>query len=165
MRIKWRLGMLLITLSAVFSPVTALAADPAALDAIARQLVCQCGCTAILSNCAHGECMVRDQMNEIIRQRLDKGQSQAEIIGYFIGQYGEQVLSEPPKKGFNLVGWIAPFAAILVAGAVIVLALKKWAKRGAAEPVPVAAGSNAEDEEYRRRVEKELQNFNEGGFR
>lgn len=163
MRLLARFGLALFILVLAIMPITASAASPAA-DAIAKQLVCQCGCLSVLNNCVHGECMVRDQMYTVIEQKLSQGQSAEQIIQYFVAQYGEQVLAEPPKKGFNLVGWITPFAAILAGGAVIALALKHWVKRDETSAA-VAAESNEGDQKYREQLEKELANFKEGGFR
>jgi cytochrome c-type biogenesis protein CcmH/NrfF len=74
----------------------------AAVDDIAKELICQCGCYAVLNNCTHGECMVRDGMLKSIEQQLTDGGSKEQVIRTFVSQYGEAVLSIPVKKGFNL---------------------------------------------------------------
>lgn len=161
MGLKEKLGLLL--LAAVLSlPAGTARAAPA--DEIANQLICQCGCYAVLSNCVHGECMVRDAMTTLIEQKLAQGQTQEQIIQTFVAQYGEQVLASPPKRGFNLTAWIAPFAAILVGAAVISLAIKKWVRRGE-QPVQATIVTKEEEEVYRHRLEKELKKFAERGFR
>jgi len=57
--------------------------------------------------------MSRDGMLTLIEQKLAKGESATGIVQFFVAQYGEQVLSAPTKKGFNLTAWITPFVAIL----------------------------------------------------
>ncbi len=130
---------------------------------IAKQLICQCGCGRILADTTPGG-GIRDEMYAIIEQKLAQGESQEEILDYFVARYGPQVLSHPiSKRGFNLVAWVLPFVAILAGGVVIYLAVKAWVRRG--RQPPISARSEEEDEEYRKRLEKELEEFSEGGFR
>ena len=154
------LGTILFIVLISVSPARA---NSATVSSISDQLVCQCGCAMVLSNCTHVECMSRETMTVLIKENLAEGQSEEEIIGFFVAQYGEQVLSSPPKRGFNLVAWVLPFVAILGGGGVIYIALKKWAKRGRYSPVSIVAEEG--DDEYAHRVEKELEEFTERGFR
>jgi cytochrome c-type biogenesis protein CcmH len=47
-------------------------------------------------------------MRREVRDRVAQGQSDAEIIAYFQGRYGQRVLAEVPRSGFNLVlfAWV-----------------------------------------------------------
>ncbi len=157
-----RLGIAFLIILLFASPARV---NAATVSDISQQLICQCGCTLVLANCTHGECMSRDTMTTLIEQKLAQGQSEEQIIQSFVAQYGEQVLASPPKKGFNLVAWVLPFVAILAGGGVIYLALKKWVWRG--KQAPTIANGEAEegDEEYRRRLEQELEEFTGKGFR
>jgi cytochrome c-type biogenesis protein CcmH len=58
------------------------------------------------------------QMREIIRARLQQGQTREQIIAYFVEQFGEGVLAAPPRRGTGLWLWLAP-PGILVAGALV----------------------------------------------
>ncbi len=159
------LGSLIIISGVLLAEVLpAVAATPNWED-VGNQLMCQCGCNAVLPNCAHQECSVRDSMTTTIKQKLDQGQSEKAILQYFVGQYGEQVLSSPPKKGFNLVAWILPFAAIIAAGLAIYLAIKVWVKRGSSLQPNQPVQSDEEDEKYLKRIDKELKDYSERGFR
>ncbi len=113
--------------------------------------------------------MVRDGMIQSIEQQLTAGQNKTQIIQTFVSQYGEAVLSTPPKQGFNLTAWIAPFAAIIVGGVVIWIAIKKWVHRGretAPEPIAIAAPKSDDgDAKYRSQLEQDLKDFEERGFR
>lgn len=130
---------------------------------ITKELVCQCGCLSVLDSCAHAECSSRDEMTQTVAQKVAAGESREQIIQYFVNLYGEQVLSAPTKQGFNLTAWITPFAAIIFGGGIIYVALKAWLQRGQTSPVTTAAPEA--DDEYRRRLEKELAEFEEKGFR
>ncbi len=119
-------------------------------------------CVMILANC---DCGFQEQMVALIKQKLAQGQSEAEIIQFFVAEYGEQVLASPPKRGFNLVAWVLPFAAILGGGGIIYMALKKWVWQGKIRQTGDVPEAEEGDEEYQHRLEKELEDFTERGFR
>ncbi len=152
-------------LGLILLPATPVMADSATVSGISKQLICQCGCNMVLSNCSHAECMVRETMTALIGQKLAQGQSEEQIIQFFVAQYGEQVLSSPPKRGFNLVAWITPFAAILFGAGVIYIMIKKWVWQGRRSQVSAVPEADEKDEEYQRRLDKELEEFTDRGFR
>ena len=119
----------------------------------------------VLSNCSHAECASREAMTSLIEQKLAQGQSAEGIIQFFVAQYGEQVLSSPPKRGFNLVAWALPFVAILGGGGVIYIVLRAWIRRGKGGQTSAVTKIEEVDEEYRRQLEKELEEFTGRGFR
>lgn len=53
---------------------------------------------------------------EVIRQKLEDGESKQDIFNYFAEQYGDRVLATPPREGLNWLLWIMPVAAVLVGG-------------------------------------------------
>ncbi|MBI4330079.1 MAG: cytochrome c-type biogenesis protein CcmH [Chloroflexi bacterium] len=142
------------------SPTGIRAQDPVStttlVDRIGGQLVCQCGCASILINCVHQECMSRDEMMTSVKKQVAQGKSGEQIIQAFVQVYGEKVLAEPPKKGFNLTAWIAPFAGLLVGALLVLIVLRAWVTRGREVATVSESGPAAVDEEYLRRVEKEL---------
>ncbi len=162
MELKKKFGIILLVVLFSFLPARA---NAATMGSIAKELICQCGCTLVLANCTHSECMSRDTMTTLIEQKLAQGQSEEQIIQSFVAQYGEQVLASPPKRGFNLTAWILPFAAILGGGGIIYMSLKKWVWQGRQSATTAEAEVEESDEEYRRRLEKELDEFTERGFR
>jgi cytochrome c-type biogenesis protein CcmH len=133
---------------------------------IAKELICMCGCTAVLDNCTHEECMVRDAMITTIKEKLAKGQPREEIVQFFVTQYGEEVLSSPPKRGFNLTAWLLPFAGIISGGIVVGVLIKKWVRLGR-NTIPVVTNdlSEGKNAEYERRLEQELKDFDMRGYR
>ncbi len=157
-----RLSIILLIAILSFSPAQVKAAT--ASD-ISKELICQCGCTLVLANCTHSECMSRDTMTTLIEQKLAQGQSEEQIIQLFVAQYGEQVLASPPKRGFNLMAWVTPFAAILLGGGVIYIAVRKWVKRGQRAQTSVVTDVEEKNEEYREQLEKELAEFTDRSFR
>jgi len=117
----------------------------------------------VLLNCSHAECGSREAMTTLITQKIDQGQSEEQIIQFFIAQYGEQVLAAPPKRGFNLMAWIMPFAALLFGAGIIYITLKKWVRRETQSQTYIIV--EEEDEKYRHQLEEELKEFAERSFR
>lgn len=84
-------------------------------------------------------------MRAIIRQQLEAGRSRQEIEEYMVARWGEQVLLNPPARGFNLLVWGGPIL-VLLAGLVIVgYALNRWSAR---RPAPAPQPSADEMAEY-----------------
>jgi cytochrome c-type biogenesis protein CcmH len=103
-------------------------------DALEHRIKCQCGCTLDVYTCRTTDfsCSVSPAMHRDVQRLVEGGQSADEIIAAFVDTYGERVLMEPKREGFNWAGYIAPFAA-LGAGAVVVGSLiKRWGARAAA---------------------------------
>ncbi|MAG14536.1 MAG: hypothetical protein CL874_01455 [Dehalococcoidales bacterium] len=158
--LKIRPGIIILFIALLaFSPVKVKAQS---MTDVSRQLICQCGCTLVLSNCTHHECGSREIITNLLNEKLNQGQSEAAIIQFFVTQYGEQVLSAPPKKGFNLAAWVTPFAALLFGVGVVYVTLKRWVRREKQNHSSVVI---EEDERYTRQLEKELKEFNERSFR
>lgn len=72
------------------------------------------------------------QMRELIRKKLEAGESREQILQYFVDRYGESILFEPPKRGFNLLAWRGPLVAVLAGAIGLYLLLRSWA----AAPLP-----------------------------
>lgn len=127
-----------------------------AVDDIARELMCQCGCTMIVYNC---DCGTADQMRGVIREKLDGGQTKQQILDYFVGQYGETVLSAPTKEGFNITAWIMPFVGLAVGIGIVYLVLTRWLLASSKKPETASVQSEEELGEYEERFLREFQQF------
>ncbi|HDZ84334.1 MAG TPA: hypothetical protein ENH45_03860 [Nitrospirae bacterium] len=86
------------------------------------------GCDYVytLSNCPSAQA---DQMKELIKDRLAKGESKELILAYFEDVYGPIILAQPSKKGFYFIAWWFPYFLVLdlfvVAGIFLILWRKK----------------------------------------
>ena len=68
-------------------------------------------------------------MKSFIRARIAAGDSAAQIKAQLVDQFGPAVLAEPPKRGFDLLAWLLPLAALGL-GIVVVGALAwTWSRR------------------------------------
>ena len=78
-----------------------------------------------------------DQMRDLIRERLEAGESPEAVKSYFVERYGEWILLAPKREGFNLLVWILPFLGLAGGAAALLMVLRRWKKRSGAAPAPV----------------------------
>jgi cytochrome c-type biogenesis protein CcmH len=113
---------------------------------IERQLLCPQCTNKRLDVCELAICI---DMREQVREQLVQGRTNDEIIFFFSNRYGQRVLAEIPREGFNLVlfGWVGgSLLLVAVGGALFLLHLRRSgrayrAARAAAEeqtPDPAA---------------------------
>ena len=73
------------------------------------------------------------------------GYTAQEILEAFVAVYGERVLMAPPAAGFNLLGWVAPFA-VLGGGTVLVVSLlRRWRRQAPVAPLAAPQTSRPTD--------------------
>jgi cytochrome c-type biogenesis protein CcmH len=100
------------------------------------------------------------QMRDLVLKKLRQGETKEEILQYFVSRYGERIMTKPNKKGFNLMLWFLPFVFMALAAIVIYLLIRRWSTRVQAQTVPRV--EEAQLNEYKERLEKELKEFDEG---
>lgn len=154
MAIVFRIAAVAALLVLLAAP--AQAAEQGVVDDISKELMCQCGCTMIVYNC---DCGTADQMRGVIREKLDGGMTRQQILDYFVGQYGETVLSAPTKEGFNITAWVMPFVGLAVGIFIVYLVLTRWILASSRQPEPVADHSEEDLGEYEERFRRELQTY------
>ena len=69
------------------------------------------------------------EMRHLVREQLQQGKTPPEVLDYFVQRYGEWILLAPPKRGFNLIIWITPFALLPVGGMAVYLGARRWVRR------------------------------------
>ncbi len=67
-----------------------------------------------------------DQMRATIKTMIKEGKTKQEILDFFEKKYGEGILTIPPKRGFNLVAYAAPFVGLIIGVIIAFLLVKKW---------------------------------------
>jgi cytochrome c-type biogenesis protein CcmH len=78
------------------------------------------------------------EMRSEIATRLRAGASAEEIDAYFVQRYGDWVLLEPPRSGFNWIPWLVPIVALVV-GVVLWLTLVRRRPAPVRDDEPVTA--------------------------
>jgi cytochrome c-type biogenesis protein CcmH/NrfF len=101
--------------------------------------MCVCGCAELLGECNHVGCPDSGQMLEELRSSIAGGQSDEAILASFAAKYGATVLAAPTTHGFDLVGWIAPFAVFAAALLGTILLVRRWSVKTAGAEDSAAA--------------------------
>ncbi len=96
-------------------------------DALERQIRCQCGCTLDVYICRTTDfsCQVSPAMHRDIISLVEGGYSAKEIVDAFVTTYGERALMAPPRAGFNLAGYLMPFAVLAAGSVVLTVVLRR----------------------------------------
>lgn len=128
-----RLGALLACLLALtFGLAQAVQLDSRVFE-IARQLRCPV-CTS--ESVADSSVELAQQMRQIIKQQLEEGRSEQEILAFFQQRYGDWILLDPPKRGIHLVVWVLAGAAVVVGAGALAVVGRRWVGRSR-QPIAV----------------------------
>ena len=135
--------------------------------AISDELICQCGCSLVLSQCGHVNCPSAIPMRKAIEEKIIAGVPKADILHYFETEYsfngkpppGKTVRSEPEAKGFDLLAWIMPFIllGVFLAVVFVVIKNKSGVKSAGESHKPVSENVSTT---YDARIEDELKKLN-----
>ncbi|RHW41102.1 cytochrome c-type biogenesis protein CcmH [Neobacillus notoginsengisoli] len=105
--------------------------------AVASQFSCTCGCGQDHYECDPNTCNLTVEFKKDLVDMMNKGMDKDEIRKYYIGIYGEEILTAPEKEGFSLTAWILPFVALGGAGTALFFVIRKWVKKKGTEAVPL----------------------------
>ncbi len=75
----------------------------------------------------------------LVRERLEAGDTDAQVRDYLVARYGDFVLLKPPVQADTLLLWGMPFAVLFVGGGALLL--RRPARRPA--PAPLSAEEQA----------------------
>jgi len=100
------------------------------------------------------------QMRGVIRQQLQSGKSEQEVIQYFVSRYGDRILLSPPWQGLTLLTWLVPIALMIGGVLLLFVVLRSWQSNSDKQPIEDRAESVIIDEKelayYQRQIEEEL---------
>ncbi|MBK7898324.1 MAG: cytochrome c-type biogenesis protein CcmH [Azonexus sp.] len=101
------------------------AADPVA-EARVQKLAEQLRCLVCQNqNLADSHADLAEDLKSQVREMVQKGLSDREIIDYLVQRYGDFVLYRPPVKATTWLLWAGPFALLAVALSVLAARLRR----------------------------------------
>jgi cytochrome c-type biogenesis protein CcmH len=136
---SWRAAAIVAILA--FVPAWA-SAD--ALDEQARRVGKQLQCPVCAgASVADSPADLAVQMRTTIRRKLEQGETDDQIVAYFVERYGDSVLVEPPRRGIGLAVWLLPLVALAGGAAMVVILVRRWSRPTAA-PGTIGVTANAQ---------------------
>lgn len=156
------LGSMLTLWAAVLTPLHAQTSPglPPELEQRAHALYKQVMCPVCQGQTLdQSRSPVAASMRGIIGERLLAGESDAQILAFFVEAYGDSVLASPPRDGVALAVWLVPPFALMLGGVAVFLALRVLRR-----PLPATARSAGTSDErtedtldpYLRMVDREM---------
>ncbi|MFW6074228.1 MAG: cytochrome c-type biogenesis protein [Chloroflexota bacterium] len=88
---------------------------------LARKLACPV-CEG--QSLADSQSRLATDMKQTIESKVQAGESDQEIIDFFVARFGEEVLLEPSRSGLNLTLWWIPVIALGLGAVVVALYLR-----------------------------------------
>jgi cytochrome c-type biogenesis protein CcmH len=140
MRLRLALLALIVAVPAFAVQPGEMLSDPA-LEARARALSAQLRCLVCQNESIdESDASLAKDIRLLIRERIVKGESNAEIRDFLVSRYGDFILLKPPFKASTLLLWVSTPLTLALGGGAIYAASRR-------RPAPVAALT--EDEERR----------------
>jgi len=115
-------------------------ADPA-LESRAREISAGLRCVVCRGeNIDESNADIARDLRLLVRERLQEGETNDEVLKFVVDRYGEYVLMKPTTQGANvLLWWAGPILFLLAAGGAVV-----YLRRRSLTPEPVEALSDEE---------------------
>lgn len=131
---------------------------------VVNNLMCYSCPKEHLSNC---QCGGAQEMKDTVQRMIGEGKTEPEILDYFVARYGKAIVSTPPRQGFALMAYVAPYIGLLAGVIVALFLILRWTRPGRrdTEPEGVAAAGDGVppiDAADRERVAKELARLERG---
>jgi cytochrome c-type biogenesis protein CcmH/NrfF len=134
-------------------PASACARPRTSLTYLEGQVMCPvCHTTLNMSDSAAAH-----QIEVFISQKIRACWTAQRIESVLVANYGPQILAAPPHKGFDLLAWWLPIAAVLTGALALAVGVWRWSRR--TQPEPDADGEPGLDEETERRLDDLLARF------
>lgn len=132
--------------------------NDAVVKAIELRLRCNCGCGLNIYTCRTTDftCSVSPALHREVVGLLQAGRTPDQVMDDFVAKYGESILMAPKARGFGVLGYVLPGAAVAIAGALLAAVLIRRSRGRVAPaaparaPAPRAASPSASPEELAR---------------
>ena len=136
-------------------PVSDPEARATALKRVSEQIICQCSCNMILSECSHQSCPFALPERKKIAEAIAAGRDDQAIIAGYVEKYGRSILSAPPTAGgfLDRLAWLLPGLLLAVGAGIVIYVIRLFTSRSRAHSaVGVASG----EDPYLQQVERDL---------
>jgi cytochrome c-type biogenesis protein CcmH len=132
---------------------------------LGHRLMCTCGCAQLLGECNHVGCPESGRERNELTAAIASGLTDQQVLDWFAAKYGATMLAAPPKKGFDLVAWIAPFAVFTAALLGTILLIRRWGGlRGKSDAAAVSDLADLDPAEQERIERIRRETGGEGGL-
>jgi len=135
------------------------AADPQALEREARQLE-----TKLMAPCCWAQQVslhqspAADEIKRNIRRLLAEGKTSDQVLEFYVAEYGDRILSEPPARGFSRLIYVAPWVFLVGSVGLVVMVIRRLRAVSPAPARPEQAAAPP-DEAEAERIDEELRNL------
>ena len=130
---------LIIVLLTVAAAPCAIAVEPdevlsdAALEARARALSRELRCMVCQNQSIDdSEAPLARDLRILVRERLQAGDSDRQVIDFLVARYGEFVLLRPRFSWHTAVLWLGPAAMLLIGGCAVLVLVRRYRTNSAA---------------------------------
>jgi cytochrome c-type biogenesis protein CcmH len=129
-------ALLLAALALALAPAAAAACAGAWTTAeLEREVMClTCNQRLDQSNSA-----LADNLRAYIGDRCAAGWSKERVKDALVARFGPEIPAAPPRRGFDLLAWVVPFAALAAGAAVAAAFALRWSRSRGPEPPPEPA--------------------------
>jgi cytochrome c-type biogenesis protein CcmH len=135
-------------------PAAACAHPRTSLNYLEGQVMCPtCHTTLDMS-----DSQAAQQIKGFIAKKVAACWTAQHIESALVANYGQQILAAPSHKGFDLLAWWLPIAAVLGGALVLAFGVWRWSRRKEPEEPDEPEGSGL-DEETERRLDDLLARF------
>ncbi len=125
------------------------------VNRIAKQLYCPVCENEPLDVCQTSACQ---QWRAQISQLVSQGQSDQQVIQYFLDRYGLKVVGAPPASGETIWLYLLPIVGLIAGAIYVIFLMRRMRARGSVvTDTPPPPAENGDD--YIKRVERDLKKW------
>jgi cytochrome c-type biogenesis protein CcmH len=120
--------------------VAALAVSASALGACAKPKVSlakmqgEVMCPICHTTLDQSDSAAAQQIEQFISARIARCESESQIKGELVANYGTVILAAPPRRGFDLLVWWLPLGGIILAALLVAFGAWRWRRTRVPEP-------------------------------
>jgi cytochrome c-type biogenesis protein CcmH len=149
-----RLAAVMAAALVLAAPAAACAHPRTSMDYLQGQVMCPtCHTTLDMS-----DSQAAQQIKGFIAKKIAACWTAPQIESALVANYGQAILAAPSHRGFDLLAWWLPIAAVLGGALILAFGVWRWSRRKEPEEPDGPAGSGL-DEETERRLDDLLARF------